>query len=151
MDANKLLVSIVDDDDGVRKALLRLLSSHDLNAETFGSGQAFLDSLANRSPDCLILDLHMPEISGLNVLQHLSRIGLRVPTIIITAYDEPEAHCLAAGALAYLRKPIDEQVLLAAIESATYLSPRAGDLTGSADKLGRPSKRRSYSKASPPS
>ena len=87
----------------------------------------------------------MPEISGLDVLRQLSSAGRRVPTIIITAHDEPEAHCLAVGALAYLRKPIDEQVLLAAIESATYLNPRASELTGSADPLGRPSQCRSYS------
>jgi FixJ family two-component response regulator len=128
MGENKLLISIVDDDAGVRKALLRLLSSLDMNAATFDSGQAFLDSLAGGSPDCLILDLHMPGISGVELLRQLSRIGLRVPTIIITAYDEPEMQCLAAGAQAYLRKPIDEQVLLSAIKSATDNKARAGKI-----------------------
>ena len=119
MGANKLRISVVDDDAGIRKALLRLFSSADMNAATFDSGRAFLDSLADRSPDCLILDLHMPGMSGLELLQELSRIGSCVPTIIITAYDEPALECLAAGAQTYLRKPVDDQVLLSAIENAT--------------------------------
>ena len=118
MGANKLLISVVDDDAAIRKALRRLLSSADMNVATFDSGQAFLDSLANQSPDCLILDLHMPGISGLELLQGLSRIDVAVPTIVITAYDERAMECLAAGAQAYLRKPVDDQVLLSAIESA---------------------------------
>jgi len=118
MGANKLLIAIVDDDAAIRKALRRLLSSADMNVTTFDSGQAFLDSLANQSPDCLILDLHMPGISGLELLQGLSRIDVVVPTIVITAYDERAMECLAAGAQVYLRKPVDDRVLLSAIESA---------------------------------
>jgi FixJ family two-component response regulator len=118
MGANKLLIAVVDDDAAIRKALQRLLSSADMNVATFDSGQAFLDSLANQSPDCLILDLHMPGISGLELLQGLSRIDVVVPTIVITAYDERAMECLAAGAQVYLRKPVDDRVLLSAIESA---------------------------------
>ena len=115
----KLRISVVDDDESVRKALGRLLSSLDYQAETFDSGRAFLDSLADRCPDFLVLDLHMPGLSGLDVLQQLTRTPVPVRVIVITAYDEPEtqAQCLAAGALAYLRKPLDEQVLLGAIRT----------------------------------
>ena len=119
MGANKLLIAVVDDDAAIRKALRRLLSSADMNVVTFESGQAFLDSLANQSPDCLILDLHMPGITGLELLRGLSRIDVVVPTIVITAYDERAMECLAAGAQVYLRKPVDDHVLLSAIESAT--------------------------------
>jgi FixJ family two-component response regulator len=119
MGANKLLIAVVDDDAAIRKALRRLLSSADMNVATFESGQAFLDSLANQSPDCLILDLHMPGITGLELLRGLSRIDVVVPTIVITAYDERAMECLAAGAQVYLRKPVDDHVLLSAIESAT--------------------------------
>ena len=116
---NKLRISVVDDDESVRKALGRLLSSLDYEAETFDSGRTFLDSLADRCPDFLVLDLHMPGLSGLDVLQQLTRTPVPVRVIVITAYDEPETQtqCLAAGALAYLRKPLDEQVLLAAIRT----------------------------------
>ena len=115
----KLRISVVDDDESVRKALGRLLSSLDYQAETFDSGRAFLDSLADRCPDFLVLDLHMPGLSGLDVLQQLTRRVVPVRVIVITAHDEPETQtqCLAAGALAYLRKPLDEQVLLAAIRT----------------------------------
>jgi FixJ family two-component response regulator len=115
----KLRISVVDDDESVRKALGRLLSSLDYQAETFDSGRAFLDSLADRYPDFLVLDLHMPGLSGLDVLQQLTRTSVPVRVIVITAHDEPETQtqCLAAGALAYLRKPLDEQVLLSAIRT----------------------------------
>lgn len=123
---DKLRISVVDNDESVRKALGRLLSSLDYQAETFDSGRAFLDSLADRCPDFLVLDLHMPGLSGLDVLQQLSRTRAPVGAIIITAYDEPETQtqCLAAGALAYLRKPLDEQVLLAAIRTTADHSAR---------------------------
>jgi FixJ family two-component response regulator len=113
-------VAIVDDEEPIRKALKRLMRAANLEAEGFASGAAFLDSLATRRPDCLILDLHMPGMTGLHVLQRLQQSGVRVPTIVITAYDEPEtrAHCLAAGAAAYLRKPFEDRLLLDAVASA---------------------------------
>ena len=83
---DKLLISIVDDDESVRKALGRLLSSLDFQAGTFDSGQEFLDSLADRWPDFVVLDLHMPGLTGLDVLQQLSRTRTRVPAVIITAF-----------------------------------------------------------------
>jgi FixJ family two-component response regulator len=113
-------VAIVDDEEPIRKALKRLLRSANLEAESFASGAAFLDSLAERRPDCLILDLHMPGMTGLHVLQRLRQSGVQLPTIIITAYDEPETrnHCLAAGAAAFLRKPLEGRILLDAVASA---------------------------------
>ncbi len=114
-------VAIVDDEEPIRKALERLLRAAHLEAEVFASGAAFLDSLADRRPDCLILDLHMPGMTGLHVLQHLKQSGMELPTIVITAHDEPEARvlCMAAGAAAYLRKPFECQTLLDAVASAT--------------------------------
>jgi FixJ family two-component response regulator len=128
MSRRRVLVSIVDDEAAVRKALGRLFSASDMEAETFASGQAFLDSLPNRQPDCLVLDLHMPGLSGLEVLHRLSWSDLRVPTIIITAHDEPETQtqCLAAGASAYLRKPLDGQMLLAAVTDAVERAQASG-------------------------
>lgn len=114
-------IAIVDDEEPIRKALERLLRSANLEAEVFASGAAFLDSLASRRPDCLILDLHMPGMTGLHVLRHLKQSGMELPTIVITAHDEPETrvHCMAAGAAAYLRKPLECQILLDAVASAT--------------------------------
>jgi len=114
-------IAIVDDEESIRKALERVLRAAHLEAEVFASGAAFLDSLAARRPDCLILDLHMPGMTGLHVLRHLKQSGVEFPTIVITAHDEPEArvHCMAAGAAAYLRKPLESQILLDAVASAT--------------------------------
>jgi FixJ family two-component response regulator len=121
------LVSIVDDETAVRKALRRLCVASDLRAETFASGEKFIDSLASTCPDCVVLDLHMPGLSGLDVLHKLAVSSKRIPTIVITAHDEPGTHaqCLAAGAAEYLRKPVDGQIRLAAITRALERGPDA--------------------------
>ena len=107
------LIAVVDDDEPIRKALSRLLRAWEFSVESFSSGRAFLDSLRDRHPDCVVLDLHMPDMNGLQVLRDLRCKGLDMPVIIITAHDEPNvrADCMAMGANDYLAKPIDEAVL----------------------------------------
>ena len=113
-------IAIVDDDSSVRKALARLIGARAFNAQTFGSAREFIESLELVVPDCLVVDLQMPEMTGLDLQIHLARVGLNIPTIIITAHDEPalRQRCGHAGALAYLSKPLDESTLIAAITSA---------------------------------
>jgi FixJ family two-component response regulator len=113
-------VAIIDDDPAVLKALARLLRTRAFTAMTFQSGQQFLASLPKPLPDCLILDLQMPGMSGLEIQQDLARRGIRIPTIIITAHDEAgiRERCRSAGAIAYLAKPVPEAALFAAIEAA---------------------------------
>src|SRR5262245_19723995 len=120
MAASRLVVAVVDDEAEVCKALHRLLSASNFSVATFASGQAFLDSLPASRPDCLLLDLQMPNLSGHEVQCELARAGVRLPVVIITAYDEADsrARCLKAGATAYLLKPVDEQALLSAIAQA---------------------------------
>lgn len=115
-----LQVAILDDEEPVRKALGRLLRVSGLDAQPYATGQAFLDSLATAHPDCLILDLHMPGLSGLQMLQRLKSLVPRIPTIVITGHDEPEneARCLSMGAFAYIRKPVDDDLLLQTIDEA---------------------------------
>jgi FixJ family two-component response regulator len=110
----------VDDDSSVRRALQRILNASDLDAETFASGEEFLVSLQFRRPDCVILDLHMPGMSGLEVQRQMTRAELHVPVIMVTGHHEPSmrALCLTAGASSYLRKPLERQMLLSAIELA---------------------------------
>jgi FixJ family two-component response regulator len=112
-------VAIVDDEEPVRKALKRLLRASGLDADTYASGQDFLQASEARMPDCVVLDLHMPGMSGLQVLEELRSAKKSLPTVVITAYDEPASReqCLAAGAAAYLRKPLDERLLLNAISA----------------------------------
>src|SRR5262249_39303866 len=125
MDRSPICVAIVDDDESVRKALKRLLRAANLNAETFASGQEFLAAVASSCPDCIVLDVHMPGMNGLDVQKRLIQESRRLPVVVITGHDEPQtrAQCLAAGATAYLRKPIDDQALLAAIYRATGVDP----------------------------
>jgi FixJ family two-component response regulator len=114
------LIAVVDDEESVRKSLRRLLVASELDATVYASGQEFLDSLGARQPDCLVLDLQMPGLTGLEVQRALAGARVRFPTIIITAHDEPEtrARCLAAGVVAYLCKPLHDELLLDAITTA---------------------------------
>ena len=113
-------VAIVDDDLAVRKGLARLLGACAIRARSFASAREFLESLSAEVPECLIVDLQMPEMTGLELQGELSRLGARIPTIVITAHNERglRERCLAAGAAAYLIKPLDGTLLLSSIDSA---------------------------------
>ena len=114
------LIAVVDDEEAVCRALKRLLSASCLDVVTFSSGKAFREALPSTRPDCAVLDLHMPGLSGLDLLKWLVNAGELVPVIIITGRDDQGtcAACLAAGASAYLPKPLDHAKLLQAIEKA---------------------------------
>jgi FixJ family two-component response regulator len=114
-------IAVVDDDASVRKALARLLSASSFEIETYGSARDFLKSLGAGAPDCLVVDLHMPELTGFDLQRRLARAGIRIPTIVITAYNEPglRERCQMAGATAFLPKPLDRSTLIGAINSAT--------------------------------
>jgi FixJ family two-component response regulator len=128
MEKSRLRVAVIDDDASVRKALKRLLRAANLDADVFASGRQFLETLPSGCPDCVVLDLHMPDMNGLDVQRHLAREGLRVPIVVITGHDEPQTRvqCLSAGAAAYLRKPLDDEALLEAIHRAAGSAPSAG-------------------------
>jgi FixJ family two-component response regulator len=113
-------IAVVDDDAPVLKALTRLLRARAFNAVAYGSAQEFLAALPNGPPDCLILDLQMPEMTGLELLQRLKQEGIRIPTIVITAHGDVDAlkHCMSAGAIGFLTKPLQDTSLFAAIEAA---------------------------------
>jgi FixJ family two-component response regulator len=115
-------VALVDDDASVRKALARLLSVSSFDITTFGSAREFLQSVKEAPPQCLVVDLHMPEFSGLDLQCHLIRAGIHIPTIVITAYNEPglRERCESAGASAFLVKPLDAKALIGEINSALH-------------------------------
>jgi FixJ family two-component response regulator len=125
-------IAIVDDDASVLKALTRLLRVRALHAKTFGSAQAFLAALPDGLPDCLILDLQMPEMSGLELMQHLTRKGIRIPTIVITAHGDigMRKRCESAGAIAFLSKPVQDTSLFAAIDDAKQIKSSRNHLPG---------------------
>ena len=125
MPVSPLQIAVVDDEESVRKALRRLFRSAGMDVETFASGREFLDSLPLHRPDCLVLDLHMPGLTGRDVQQHLAQVQPRVPIVVITGKDEPGVResVLAAGAVDYFLKPIDDRTLLAAVTSASREGP----------------------------
>ena len=114
------LLAVVDDDADVRVALTRLVASAGFSVETFASGGEFLHSIEDHEPDCVVLDLHMPEMSGFDVQGALAAGHAAVPVIVITGHDTPEsrARAIELGAKVYLCKPVNDEALLAAIDVA---------------------------------
>lgn len=114
-------VFVVDDDPSVRKALRRLLRSAGLHVETFESAEEFLQFERNDGPSCLVLDIQMPGLSGLQLQEQLATSGSTLPVIFITAYEDTNVRtrALDQGAARFLEKPFDDDVLLDAIRSAT--------------------------------
>jgi FixJ family two-component response regulator len=119
-------IAIVDDDQSVLTALGRLIAAAGYEVETFISGAAFLESAENHEPDCVVLDLHMPNMSGLEVQSLLKSGHAGIPVLFLTGGDSPEARscALGGGASAYLCKPVDQDTLLAAINVAVTSGPQ---------------------------
>ena len=122
------LLALVDDDEDVRVALARLVASAGFAVESFDSGAEFLQSIEDHEPDCVVLDLHMPGMSGFEVQATLARTHATVPVVVITGHDTPEsrARALRLGARDYLCKPVDDEALLAAIATTIEGEPPNG-------------------------
>jgi FixJ family two-component response regulator len=114
------LIAIVDDDEGVRRALCRLVRTFRYDAVAFASGEEFLDSLEVRLPGCVVMDLHMPGLNGLEVLARLRNRDGAPPMIVMTGFDQTGTlkRCFAAGAVDYVTKPIEGARLSEAIRRA---------------------------------
>jgi FixJ family two-component response regulator len=115
-----ITIFVVDDDESVRRALKRLMKSAGLKVETFGSAREFLNTGCARLTGILVVDVRMPEMSGLELQKQLAASGAKIPVIFISAHEDSRAVevALAAGAEAFLYKPFDDQDLLAAIYRA---------------------------------
>ncbi|AOF91302.1 response regulator [Sinorhizobium sp. RAC02] len=114
-------VYLVDDDEGVRSALSLLLGTYGIRIETFGDPTAFLARAPKLKPGVLLLDLRMPAITGLQLHEKLGAIGCDWPTIICTGHGDVHAcrRAFKAGVVDFLTKPIDEQVLIEALQQAS--------------------------------
>ena len=126
MSPEKPIVAIVDDEEPVRRALQRLMRSAGLETEVYASGPEFLLALESRRPDCVVLDLQMPGMSGFEVQERLAAAKSRIPVLILTAHDTPEAdeRAMRSGAAADHRKPVDRSVLLRAVVAAVAAAER---------------------------
>jgi FixJ family two-component response regulator len=114
-------IAVVDDDESVCRSLARLLGAFSYQVQTYQSGREFLDSLSAAVPACLLLDLRMDDMTGLEVLYHLVVRGLGIPAIVVTAHDDPGMRllCESVGTVAFLLKPTPSESLLEAIRSST--------------------------------
>jgi FixJ family two-component response regulator len=113
-------VAILDDDAALRRSLSNLLVSVGFNVEAFVSAEAFLDAMPRNGAACMVLDLRMPGMSGLELLRHLAATGSRIPVIVLTGHgtDAIRQQCLDAGAFAFLDKPVRSAALLDTVRRA---------------------------------
>jgi FixJ family two-component response regulator len=130
-------VFIVDDDGGVRRAIQDLVESVGLRAEAFATAQEFLDKTQTSDPSCLVLDVRLPRISGLDFQRTLADLGMQIPIIFITAHgDIPmSVRALKSGAVEFLTKPFRDQDLLDAIQQALQRDRSARELQEEVQEL----------------
>jgi len=113
-------IAIVDDDPSVREGLSSLIRSAGLQVEAFASAQEFLARPGAEAPSCLVLDLQLPGLSGLDLQKRMAEVGLEIPIVFLTGHGNIPAsvQAMKAGAVEFLTKPFDEQDLLQAIQEA---------------------------------
>ncbi len=128
-------VVVVEDDLAMRQALERVLGAAGFSTAAFASGEALLEASGASSAACLVLDVHLPGLSGFDLQRRLSEAGSRRPVIFITAHDEPASRVQAAslGAAAYLTKPFPGKELLRAVQAAVG-APRTDGSTADAPR-----------------
>ena len=120
MDEKNALVFIVDDDRDTRESLSNLIRSAGLSAQTFSSAQEFLAAERPKAPSCLLLDVQLPGLSGLDLQRELAKAGVKIPIIFITGHGDipTSVRAIKAGALEFLTKPVNREDLLHAIQQA---------------------------------
>jgi FixJ family two-component response regulator len=121
LSAPKQIIAIVDDEPSVLRGLSRLLNTHDFEAEAFNSGEAFLERGTTGGVACIVLDIHMGGISGIEMRRRLAAKGSTIPVIFMTAIDSPAVRkeAVAVGCAAFLAKPFSGRELIDAIRKAT--------------------------------
>jgi two-component system response regulator FixJ len=126
MPSDKAFVHVIDDDEAVRQSLAFLLGTAGLEVRTYDSATAFLDALPNVVAGCVITDVRMPVVSGIELLRRLRKLKLAVPVIVITGHgDVPLAvEAMKIGAADFLEKPFDDEALLASVRSALNVLDR---------------------------
>jgi FixJ family two-component response regulator len=114
------LISVVEDDQFFRESMRRLMRSQNYTVEVFSSAADFLASPHLTETACLIADVHMPAITGIELYKRLINAGHAIPTILVTAYpnDVDRARVLKDGVVCYLRKPVDDEHLIGCLRSA---------------------------------
>jgi FixJ family two-component response regulator len=124
MNKCEFTIAVVDDDDSFARAIGRLLRASGFEIHTYASSEAFLGAPPHAPMDCLVLDIQLGGMSGLELQQRLRELGDLTPIIFVTAHDAPEVRdeAVQAGCVAYLRKPVASRVLLEAVAKALHPS-----------------------------
>ena len=114
------VVFIVDDDESVRKALKRLLKSAGINARALSSAEEFLNQGCHNVSGCLVLDVRMPGMNGLELQEELVKSGSTMPIIFISAHEDASERdqAMKAGAITFIQKPLEDQIFIEAVNSA---------------------------------
>jgi len=134
MPSDKGKVHVIDDDEALRESLAFLLSTAQIEVESYASAVAFLEAVPNTQLSCVITDVRMPGLSGIDLLRRLKELKIDVPVIVITGHgDVPLAvEAMKVGAVDFLEKPFDDEVLLASVRAA--LTRQVGDNKRSAER-----------------
>ena len=127
------MVYVIDDDESIRRALQRLLRSADFEVSVFASAEEFLQSGNLDERACVVLDIRMPGLTGFDLQEKLASMGIRMPVIIVSAFDDLDSRERARklGAVAFFRKPVDGQALIDAIHWAAGITNSSCPPTGS--------------------
>jgi len=120
MPSEKAIVHVIDDDEAIRQSLAFLLQAAKLEVKTYSTAMAFLDALPDATSGCVITDVRMPGMSGVELLRRLKELKISVPVIVITGHGDVAlaVEAMKAGAVDFLEKPFDDDVLLASVQSA---------------------------------
>ncbi len=120
MASDKGVVHIIDDDDALRESLVFLLRTAGIEGKGYASAKAFLDALPDLSLSCVITDVRMPDMSGIDLLRRLKELKIAAPVIVVTGHGDVAlaVEAMKIGAVDFLEKPFDDEVLLASVEAA---------------------------------
>lgn len=131
--SDKRLIHIIDDEDSIRRSAGFMLKTSGFAVETWTSGVEFLKNVKNAAPGCILLDVRMPEMDGLEVQQELSQRGVSMPVVVLTGHGDITiaVRAMKAGAVDFIEKPFEKAVLLSAIETAFE---RMDDVDGRASR-----------------
>ena len=120
MPSERAIVHVIDDDEAIRQSLAFLLQAAKLEVKTYSSAMAFLDALPDTTASCVITDVRMPGMSGVDLLRRLKELKIGVPVIVITGHGDVAlaVEAMKVGAVDFLEKPFDDDVVLASVQSA---------------------------------
>jgi two-component system, LuxR family, response regulator FixJ len=134
MPSEQGVVHVIDDDDALRDSLMFLLRTAGISAQSHSSAAAFLDGLPAANLHCIITDVRMPGLTGIDLLKRLKELKINVPVIVVTGHGDVAlaVEAMKIGAIDFLEKPFDDEVLLASVESA--LRQQEGEATRHAER-----------------